>query len=97
MPDLESADWIDERTGCSLNGSSQYLLADFRYIQWSNANAKPNFSGAGYGPIYDFVNYQVTMYESNSPYSNLTNPSSLGNGGNNFQDNWLANGNDDTC
>lgn len=97
VPDLESADWIDERIGCSLTSSSHYLLADFNYVVWSSANAKPNSNNSSYGSINSFVNLQVTMYETNSPYDFLTSPYSLGSGGNNFQDNWQEKGNDDTC
>lgn len=96
-PDLESAEWIDERSGCSLSGSNHYLLGDFKYVQWSGAEAVPNYNGAGWGSISAFANSQITMYETRSPYSNLTNPGSLTSGGYNFQDNWLGNGNDNTC
>lgn len=50
-PDLESAEWIDERSGCSLSGSNHYLLGDFKYVQWSGAEAVPNYNGAGWGPF----------------------------------------------
>lgn len=97
-PNLQSADWIDERPGCSLTSSnSHYLLSDFRYVQWSGAETVPNYSGAGWGSINGFVNYQVTMYETNDGQANITDPYSLTNGGYNFQDNWLATGGDDTC
>lgn len=97
-PDLQSADWIDERSGCTLGGTPKYyFLADFQYVQWSNANAKLDNNGADYQPISAFQNSQVTMYESLSPYNNMTSPGNLGGGGNNFQDNWLLNGNDDSC
>jgi hypothetical protein len=96
-PNLESAEWIDERSGCSLTNSSHYLLGDFNYVQWSSAEAVPNYSGAGWGSISAFANTQFTMYEANSPFANLTNPGSLTSGGYNFRDSWIGNGNDNTC
>ncbi len=86
VPNEQSADWIDERSGCSLSSHDYYSLSDFQSVQWSNASAIDNASISH--SISGFSNTQLTMYSG----STLAYPNALTQNGYAFKDNWQANG-----
>lgn len=64
VPDVYSADWIDERPGCKdFFGNQQYTyLPNFHTTHWSNGHA--NKIGYGIGAIGNFQNTNDTMHDS---------------------------------
>jgi len=92
QPDLESAEWIDERPSCGGNNFTD--LANFHYVNWSSTLARPNFSGAGYNGIGNFVNTNLTMEDHNT--TTLAHPDGL-NANNTFVDRWYNAGSDGHC
>ena len=78
IPDLYSADWIDERPVCSDNVAPLYYnftyLPDFVSVHWSNGHA--DRIGYGIGAIGDFQTTNETMRQdiSNAPLAHSITP-----------------------
>lgn len=85
VPNIQSAEWIDERPSCPTASE----LADFNYIEWSNSLAHP--TGANYwGGISSFSPKAVESIDSNR--TRLAQPQNLNSDGKSFTDRWYANG-----
>jgi len=63
VPDLYSADWIDERPGCKdiFNIQHYTYLPNFHSTHWSNGHA--NQIGHGIGAIGNFQNVNAAMHD----------------------------------
>ncbi len=92
QPDLESAEWIDERPSCG--GGNVTDLANFHYVNWSNTLARPNFAGGAYWGIGTFVNTNLSMQDHSGNV--LAHPDGL-KANNTFTDRWYNTGNDGHC
>lgn len=99
QPNLESADWIDERPGC---GNGNYTdLANFHYTQWSKSQAKVNANGTGWETIASYVNTLTYTYDANKtigqPGYTVAEPTTLNGDGQSYTDYWYTAGTDGTC
>ncbi len=90
-PDMQSAEWIDERPSCS---SSLTDLADFHYVGWTNPQARSNTNGANLSTISSFANSAIVMQDNKQHL--LAKPDGL-NPNNTFKDRWYNTGNDGHC
>jgi hypothetical protein len=82
---IQSAEWIDERDYYTCQYPS---LADFNWTAWSNVQAQPNYSGAGWGNPMGFSPTQWLMYDSISK-NYLASPDGIQvNSNNTFTDRW---------
>ena len=90
-PNLQSAEWIDERPSCS---SSLTDLADFHYVSWTNPQARSNTNGARLSGISSFANSAIVMQDNKQQL--LAKPDGL-NSNNTFKDRWYNTGRDGHC
>jgi hypothetical protein len=91
-PDIQSAEWIDERPTCPSGGFTQ--LANFNYISWSDVEISP--TGRPFEGIANLVHTQLLMQDANDNY--LASPDGLDvSGSNTFTDRWYNYGTDNSC
>ncbi len=90
-PDLQSAEWIDERPSCS---SSLTDLANFHYVFWSNPQARSNTNTGMLEGIGSFANSAIVMQDKQQ--HTLAKPDGL-NSNNTFKDRWYNAGIDGHC
>ena len=90
-PDMQSAEWIDERPSCS---SSLTDLANFHYVVWTNPQARSNTNGAVLRGISSFANSAIVMQDNKQ--HTLAKPDGL-NSNNTFKDRWYNAGIDGHC
>ena len=91
QPDMQSAEWIDERPSCS---SGLTDLANFHYVGWTNTLARGNTNSANLAGIRSFVNNAIVMQDKNQHV--LAKPDGL-NVNNTFKDRWYNAGSDGSC
>lgn len=98
-PDIQSADWFDERPGCANFNYTD--LANFHYTQWSNALATANYTGATPTPISHFTNQLVYDYDANKVIGQtgyiVAEPTVLNGDGKSYTDYWYDPGTDGHC
>ncbi|GAC1424043.1 MAG: hypothetical protein PVS3B3_37780 [Ktedonobacteraceae bacterium] len=90
-PDMQSAEWIDERPSCSRSLAD---LANFHYVGWTNLQARSNSNGAGLSGIGSFANSTIVMQDNKQ--HTLAKPDGL-NPNNTFKDRWYNAGSDGSC
>ncbi len=90
-PDMQSAEWIDERPSCS---SSLTDLANFHYVVWKNPQARSNTNNGVLSGIGSFANSVIVMQDNKQ--HTLAKPDGL-NSNNTFKDRWYNTGVDGHC
>jgi Peptidase A4 family. len=90
-PNLKYAEWIDERPSCPWT-TNPHKLADFNYMDWSYAYAKPTPSNT-VGPISAFTHTRLSMVDIWG--NTIAYPLSLGSDGASFTDEFGNAGNGD--
>lgn len=91
-PDIQSAEWVDERPSCSSGSLTD--LANFHYVNWTNIQARSNTKSAGLFGASSFANSALVMQDKNQ--NTLAKPDGL-NSNNTFKDRWYKAGNDGSC
>ncbi len=90
-PDMQSAEWIDERPSCNSNLTD---LANFHYSSWTNLQARSNTKGGGLFGISSFANSALVMQDNK--HHTLAKPDGL-NANSTFKDRWYNGGSDGHC
>ena len=90
-PDMQSAEWIDERPSCS---NSLTDLANFHYSSWTNLQARSNTKNASLFGIGSFAKSELVMQDNRQ--HTLAKPDGL-NANNTFKDRWYNTGSDGHC
>ncbi len=89
-----TADWIDERPGCS--PTQYYRLADYNYSEWTHAYASPDDPNAGFYSIGDLTHTRIWMEDNDGTNNRIawtdSLGSELGSGNDNYRAHWENNG-----
>ena len=91
-PDIQSAEWVDERPSCSSGSLTD--LADFNYVSWTSMQARPNINGGNLSNLSSFANNTLVMQDKSQ--NTLAKPDGL-NSNNTFKDRWYKAGSDGGC
>jgi hypothetical protein len=99
-PDEQTAEWIDERSACMINGNPVYSqLADFQSTNWLTGKAQSIYIDNNNSHYIGYFQNLAFLMGNNSDGSGqgLAFPGALSSDGSSFTDSWYANGSYNGC
>jgi len=91
-PDRTSAEWIDERPGCSLTQPKHYKLTNFQHTTWTYAKAASSYVRNNTLEPLAFFSRDIMTMEDSIPGTVLAEAGTLGSDAMTHTDTWDATG-----